>query len=82
MTDSPAVDQYAVNKLAIDVCLGLREAPWSVRRHSEPRGRQISWLWSCMMPGCVTGGGGVNEVDAHAHAAEHYIRNHQVHSVN
>jgi hypothetical protein len=56
---------------------GLRpDAPWTVRAHPEPQGRQHPWLWSCDTTGCQTGGPAVNEGDAHQQAAEHHLNTH------
>lgn len=56
--------------------LSLTDAPWTVRPHSEPRGRQHPWLWSCDTAGCERGGQGVNEGDAHQQAADHHLNQH------
>lgn len=63
-------------ELAQAAQLRLWPAPWTVRPHPEPAGRQHPWRWACTTAGCTTGGAGVNEGDAHQQAATHYTRQH------
>lgn len=62
--------------LAHSARLGLWAAPWTVRQHPQPRGRQHPWLWACDTAGCTAAGAGVNETDAHQQGAEHHLAQH------
>lgn len=73
MTTTPAPTASA---LAHSARLGLITAPWTVRLHPEPQGRQCPWLWRCDVADCEHGGQGVNETDAHHQAAGHHLSKH------
>lgn len=62
--------------LAHAALLGLIDAPWTVRPHPEPRGRQHPFLWACDQTDCEGGGAGVSELDAHHAAATHHLNQH------
>jgi hypothetical protein len=62
--------------LAHSALLDLWSAPWTVRPHPEPRGRQYPWLWACDHPDCEAAGPGVSELDAHHAAATHHLTRH------
>ncbi|MFG3205314.1 hypothetical protein [Streptomyces sp. NPDC048192] len=66
-------------ELASAAHLSLWNAPWTVRPHPEPQGRQHPWLWSCTTARCVFSGVGVSEPDAHQQAADHHLRAHDEH---
>lgn len=62
--------------LAHSAILGVIDAPWTVRLHPDPRGRQHPFLWACDTAGCEAAGVGVNELDAHHAAATHHLNQH------
>lgn len=68
--------ESTATSLAQSAYLGLRDMPWTVRSHPDPRNRQHPWLWACDHPGCEHGGQGVNALDAHQGAAVHYLNQH------
>jgi hypothetical protein len=71
-----AAAEPTATSLAHAARLGLWPAPWTVRPHPEPHGRQHPWLWKCDTTDCEAGGAGVSEPDAHHAAATHHLARH------
>lgn len=74
--ERPAMPTPTATALAQAAHLGLRQMPWTVRPHPEPRSRQHPWLWACDTPDCTGAGVGVSGLDAHQAAATHHLSKH------